>query len=76
MPSYTLRNIKTKEETDVFCSYPEFKELLELDSSLIQKLSTPKIIAGRSGAIKVPEGFKDLRKRIKSKSGEGNTINT
>jgi len=76
MPSYTLRNIKTKEETDVFCSYPELKELLELDSSLIQKLSTPKIIAGRSGAIKVPEGFKDLRKRIKSKSGEGNTINT
>ena len=75
MPSYTLRNIKTKEETDVFCSYPELKELLELDSSLIQKLSTPKIIAGRSGAIKVPEGFKDLRKRIKSKSGEGNTIN-
>mgnify|MGYP006095730227 FL=1 len=76
MPSYTLRNIKTKEETDVFCSYPELKELLELDSSLIQKLSTPKIIAGRSGSIRVPDGFNDLKKRIKSKSGEGNTINT
>ena len=75
MPSYTLRNIKTKEETDVFCSYPELKELLELDSSLIQKLSTPKIIAGRTGAIKVPEGFKDLKRRIKGGSARGNTIN-
>ena len=74
MPSYTLRNIKTKEETDVFCSYPELKELLELDSSLIQKLSSTRFIAGRV-AIKV-QGFKILKKRIKSKSGEGNTINT
>ena len=75
MPSYTLRNIKTKEETDVFCSYPELKELLELDSNLIQKLATPKIIAGRSGAIKVPDGFKDLKRRIKGGSASGNTIN-
>jgi len=75
MPSYTLRNIKTKEESDVFCSYPELKELLELDSNLIQKLSTPKIISGRSGAIKVPSGFQDLKQRIKSTSGKGNTIN-
>jgi hypothetical protein len=75
MPSYTLRNIKTKEEHDVFCTYTELKELLELDSSLIQKLTAPKIISGVSGSIKVPEGFKDLKRRIKAKSGAGNTIN-
>lgn len=75
MPSYTLRNIKTKEEHDVFCTWSEMQELLELDSNLIQKLTAPKVISGRSGGIKVPDGFKDLKRRIKGKSGEGNTIN-
>lgn len=75
MPSYTLRNIKTKEEHDVFCTWLEMQELLELDSNLIQKLTAPKIIGGISGSIKVPDGFKDLKRRIKGNSGEGNTIN-
>ena len=75
MPSYTLRNIKTKEEHDVFCTWLEMQELLKLDSNLIQKLTAPKIIGGVSGSIKVPDGFKDLKRRIKGNSGEGNTIN-
>jgi len=75
MPSYTLRNIKTKEEHDVFCTYTELQELLDLEPNFIQKLTAPKIISGVSGSIKVPEGFKDLKRRIKGNSGEGNTIN-
>ena len=55
MPSYTLRNIKTKEEHDVFCTYTQLQELLELEPNFIQKLTAPKVIAGRSGSIKVPQ---------------------
>jgi len=46
MPSYTLRNIKTKEERDVFCSYTELQDLLKEDPTLVQKLTTPKIVSG------------------------------
>ena len=53
MPSYTLRNIKTKEEHDVFCTYTELQELLDLEPNFIQKLTAPKIIGGVSGSIKV-----------------------
>ena len=46
MPSYTLRNIKTKKERDVFCSWTELQDLLNEDPNLIQKVTAPKIVSG------------------------------
>jgi len=74
MPQYTMRDIKTKEEFEVTCTWTEMQELLNENTNLVQKLSTPKIISGRSGGMKVPDGFTDLKKNIKKHSGRGNTI--
>ena len=74
MPQYTMRDIKTKEELEVTCTWTEMQELLNENPNLVQKLSTPKIISGRSGGMKVPDGFTDLKKNIKKHSGRGNTI--
>lgn len=76
MPQYTMRDIKTKEEFEVTCTWIEMQELLNENPNLVQKLSTPKIISGRSGGMKVPDGFTDLKKNIKKHSGRGNTIKT
>ncbi len=76
MPQYTMRDIKTKEEFDVTCTWSEMQDLLKENPNLIQKLSTPKIISGRMGGMKVPDGFTDLKKQIKKNSGRGNTIKT
>ena len=76
MPSYTLRDIKTKKERDVFCSYTELQEILKNDPQLVQKLTTPKIISGVGSLLsKTDDGWKDNLKRIKSGSGKHNTIN-
>ena len=75
MPSYTLRNIKTKEERDVFCSYTELLVILEEDPSLVQKLTTPKILSGVGSLLsKTDDGWKDHLKEIKKGSGRDNTI--
>jgi hypothetical protein len=71
-----MRDIKTKEEFDVTCTWSEMQDLLKENPNLIQKLSTPKIISGRMGGMKVPDGFTDLKKQIKKNSGRGNTIKT
>lgn len=71
-----MRDIKTKEEFEVTCTWIEMQELLNENPNLVQKLSTPKIISGRSGGMKVPDGFTDLKKNIKKHSGRGNTIKT
>lgn len=75
MPSYTLRNIKTKEERDVFCSYTELQEILNDDPQLVQKLTTPKIVSGVGSLLsKTDDGWKDHLREIKKGSGRGNTI--
>jgi|TARA_R100000541_G_scaffold49960_1_gene57143 hypothetical protein len=75
MPSYTLRNIKTKEERDVFCSYTELLEILKEDPTLVQKLTTPKIVSGVGSLLsKTDDGWKDHLKEIKKGSGRDNTI--
>ena len=75
MPSYTLRNIKTKEERDVFCSYTELQEILNDDPQLVQKLTTPKIVSGVGSLLsKTDDGWKDHLKEIKKGSGRDNTI--
>ena len=76
MPSYTLRNIKTKKELDVFCSWTELQDILKEDNNLVQKLAVPKIVSGVGGVLsKTDDGWKDNLKRIKSASGKHNTIN-
>jgi len=77
MPVYTLEDAVTLAQWDVICSYEELQELLGRDPNISQTLSTPKIIGGRMGNkdTKVPDGFKDLQKRIKAGSGRGNTVN-
>ena len=73
MPSYTLRNIKTKKEQDVFCSWTELQELE--DNNLIQKLAVPKIVSGVGSLLsKTDDGWKDHLKEIKKGSGRDNTI--
>ena len=75
MPSYTLRNIKTKEERDVFCSYTELQDLLKEDPTLVQKLTTPKIVSGVGSLLsKTDDGWKDHLREIKKGSGRDNTI--
>ena len=73
MPLYTLHNVKTEEKWDVVCSWKELQD--HITDDVKQVLSIPKIISGRSGGMKVPEGFQDLKKRIKKGSGRGNTVN-
>ena len=75
MPSYTLRDIKTKKERDVFCSYTELQEILKKDPKLVQKLTTPKIVSGVGSLLsKTDDGWKDHLKEIKKGSGRDNTI--
>ena len=75
MPSYTLRNIKTKQEQDVFCTWIELQDLLNEDPNLIQKITAPKIVSGVGSLLsKTDDGWKDHLKEIKKGSGRGNTI--
>ena len=73
MPTYTLRNKKTGEMWQVLCPYNEMKEKLNNDIELVPVM--PSIVSG-VGSLhsKVPDGFRDKLKDIKSKSGRDNTI--
>lgn len=74
MPTFTLRNIKTEEEWDVKCTTEELMPLLE-DDNIIRVLKMPNIVSGVGNLhSKVPDGFRDKLKDMKSKSGKGNTI--
>lgn len=73
MPIYTLKDIDTQETWDVNCTYSELLRILQ-DPKIEQVLLPPKILGSRDGSVKVPDGFKDLKKRIKGNSGAGNTI--
>ena len=75
MPNYTLRNIKTKENFIVNCTYTQLQDKLNRDSDLIQMLVMPAVI-GQTGSnlSKTDDGWKDNLKRIKEGSGKDNTI--
>ena len=77
MPVYTLKDLKTEQHYDVTCSWDELQTILNEQPDVKHVLKAPKIIGGRMGNkdLKVPDGFKDLQKRIKDGSGRGNTIN-
>lgn len=76
MPTYTLKNIKTNDKWNITCSWNELQKMLDYDPELIQVLSAPRTVASSGDMFgKTPDGFKDLKRKIKSGSGEGNTIN-
>ncbi len=79
MPIYTLRNNDTGEEWDQFCSYSKLEEILEQNPNY-SKVITPFALSGgsimRDTLSRTPDGFRDVLKKIKSGSGDGNTIKT
>tara|TARA_B100000287_G_scaffold433523_1_gene495472 strand:+ start:960 stop:1193 length:234 start_codon:yes stop_codon:yes gene_type:complete len=75
MPTYSLRNKKTQERLEVFCTWPEVQKILEDDPDLVQMLTTPTIVSGVGSLLsKTDDGWKDNLKRIKAASGKDNTI--
>lgn len=77
IPTYTLQNIETNEEKEIFfTSYSKLEEyLLEFPNQRTIIRSAPAIVGG-VGGLKVSDGFNDLLKGIKRGSGQNNTINT
>lgn len=76
MPTYTLKNIKTNDRWDVVCSWNDLQETIKHDPEIIQVPGAPRFVAGKGDMFgKTPDGFKDLKRRMKSGSGKGNTIN-
>lgn len=79
MPLYTLRDDATGEEWDELCSYSKLEKILE-ENPTYRKVITS--FAINSGGVmgdtlsRTPDGFRDVLKRVKSGSGEGNTIKT
>lgn len=73
MPIYTLQNVDTQETWDVHCSYKQLQKMLK-DPKIEHVFKAPNIIGSRDGSVRVPDGFKDLKKRMKKQAGSGNTI--
>lgn len=76
MPTYTLKDLKTNQEWDIVCSFEDLQKTLDELPNVKQVLKAPQIIGGRMGNkdMKVPEGFKDLKRKIKAGSGRNNKI--
>ena len=75
MPTYTMINNKTGEETDMILSFAEREELLA-EGQYTQKLSTGKLVTSVKGTLSMTsDGWKDHLKQIKKTSGRDNTIN-
>ncbi len=78
MPVYTLRDIKTRQEHDVTCTYDELQQILDAQPDLIKVLSTPNFVGNTQthANSKTSDGWKDLLGKIKKGSGKNNTIKT
>ena len=76
MPSYTVKNKKTGEHKDLFCSWDELQQVLGTDSDIEQVLGTPNIV-GMTGSVigKTSNAWQDKLKDMKKKHGKNNTIN-
>lgn len=77
MPSYTMIEIATGEETEMVLSLSEREDLLAT-GKYKQKLSTAKFISSTEGFARkqAGSGWNDVLSKVKSGSGRGNTINT
>lgn len=76
MPTYTMINVETGEENEMFLSLSEREQLLS-GGQYKQKLNTPKFISQHGTNVgKTDDGWKEVLSRVKSGSAKGNTINT
>jgi len=79
MPLYNVKNKKTGEVKELFCSYDEKLKWLKDNPEWKSMLSTPKIVdAARvsgSNERKKATGFRDVLERVKTKN-PGSKINT
>ena len=74
MPTYTMLNKQTGEEREMILSFSEREELLE-QGEWVQQLATPISVTHVGGTLKqTSDGWKDVLSKVKSGSGEGNTI--
>lgn len=75
MPTYTFKNTETDEIFDEFMSMSALDEYLEKNPHVIRyHEATPALISGVDQ--KPAQGFRDILKVIKGRSGSKNTINT
>lgn len=76
MPTYTMRNRKTDETVDMVLSLSEREKFLEENPDWEQCLSAPKTVTTTISTLRrAGDGFKDVLREIKKKSGRDNTIN-
>jgi hypothetical protein len=78
VPKYTLRKwIESKREYvewDIECRSDELDEICE-EYNAERVFKFPGVVSGQGGLLsKTDDGWKDNLKRIKDKSGRGNTI--
>ena len=63
MPTYTIRNKKTRITFEIFCKYPELQKMLENDPDLVQMLTAPAIV-GDHVVSRMDGGMKETFSRI------------
>ena len=79
MPIYNVKNKKTGEVKEIFCSYDEKKKYLKDNPDWVSELSAPKIgeagILSGTSSRKHATGFRDVLERVRNKN-PGSKINT
>ena len=77
MPTYSFRNKNTGEEYDIMLRISELDEYKGKNPDIRQVLHAPKIVSSVGTMLgKTDGGWNDTLNRIKSGSGNKNTINT
>lgn len=74
MPTYNFKNTETEEEYSLLLSLAELDEYLKENPHVIQTLSrnVGYILDNYNAANKVPAGFRDVLKQIKSQNRGSN----
>ncbi|MDA1317476.1 MAG: zinc ribbon domain-containing protein [bacterium] len=75
MPLYTVKNKVTGETESLICPYEDLKLLLSENPDLQQSLAAPRTVSGiKDVRARIPDGFKDVLRKVKQGSGKQNTI--
>lgn len=75
MPTYTLKNKKTGETKDIFCSYADKQKQLEADPEWVSVLSTPATISQAGSTLsRTGSDWKDLLGTIKKGAGGNSEV--
>ena len=69
MPTYTLEDIETGEQHEVFMSFPELQEYKNLNPNLKQVIGAPNIISSKGGRATNVENHPIME--VLQKVGEG-----